>query len=48
MDAPVCAWCAVCVTVFELVAVEVALEVFVEVEPIDAGIQIWISVPGTP
>ena len=48
MEAPFCVWCAVCVTVFELVAVEVAVDVFVAVDPITAGIQIWISVPGTP
>jgi hypothetical protein len=43
---------AVCVTVFELTAVEAAVEVFVPAlvvdEPRAAGIQIWISVPSTP
>jgi hypothetical protein len=42
---------AACVTVFELTAVAVAVDVLVlglVEDPIAAGIQIWISVPRTP
>ena len=48
VDPPVCVCCAVCVTVLELLALETAVDVFVADEPIDAGTQIWIRVPGTP